>query len=649
ATGAVTLAGQDFENPADANGDNVYEVEVTVTDADGNTDPAIIKVTVTDVVETSDLAIGDENVNTPENTAITVTPVLTGTPIGAVTYGITGGADQGLFTIDPATGAVTLAGQDFENPADANGDNVYEVEVTVTDADGNTDPAIIKVTVTDVVETSDLAIGDENVNTPENTAITVTPVLTGTPIGAVTYGITGGADQGLFTIDPATGAVTLAGQDFENPADANGDNVYEVEVTVTDADGNTDPAIIKVTVTDVVETSDLAIGDENVNTPENTAITVTPVLTGTPIGAVTYGITGGADQGLFTIDPATGAVTLAGQDFENPADANGDNVYEVEVTVTDADGNTDPAIIKVTVTDVVETSDLAIGDENVNTPENTAITVTPVLTGTPIGAVTYGITGGADQGLFTIDPVTGAVTLAGQDFENPADANGDNVYEVEVTVTDADGNTDPAIIKVTVTDVVETSDLAIGDENVNTPENTAITVTPVLTGTPIGAVTYGITGGADQGLFTIDPVTGAVTLAGQDFENPADANGDNVYEVEVTVTDADGNTDPAIIKVTVTDVVETSDLAIGDENVNTPENTAITVTPVLTGTPIGAVTYGITGGADQGLFTIDPATGAVTLAGQDFENPADANGDNVYEVEVTVTDADGNTDPAIIK
>ncbi|WP_375563489.1 Ig-like domain-containing protein [Tenacibaculum maritimum] len=649
ATGAVTLAGQDFENPADANGDNVYEVEVTVTDADGNTDPAIIKVTVTDVVETSDLAIGDENVNTPENTAITVTPVLTGTPIGAVTYGITGGADQGLFTIDPVTGAVTLAGQDFENPADANGDNVYEVEVTVTDADGNTDPAIIKVTVTDVVETSDLAIGDENVNTPENTAITVTPVLTGTPIGAVTYGITGGADQGLFTIDPATGAVTLAGQDFENPADANGDNVYEVEVTVTDADGNTDPAIIKVTVTDVVETSDLAIGDENVNTPENTAITVTPVLTGTPIGAVTYGITGGADQGLFTIDPATGAVTLAGQDFENPADANGDNVYEVEVTVTDADGNTDPAIIKVTVTDVVETSDLAIGDENVNTPENTAITVTPVLTGTPIGAVTYGITGGADQGLFTIDPVTGAVTLAGQDFENPADANGDNVYEVEVTVTDADGNTDPAIIKVTVTDVVETSDLAIGDENVNTPENTAITVTPVLTGTPIGAVTYGITGGADQGLFTIDPVTGAVTLAGQDFENPADANGDNVYEVEVTVTDADGNTDPAIIKVTVTDVVETSDLAIGDENVNTPENTAITVTPVLTGTPIGAVTYGITGGADQGLFTIDPATGAVTLAGQDFENPADANGDNVYEVEVTVTDADGNTDPAIIK
>ncbi|WP_201293751.1 cadherin repeat domain-containing protein, partial [Tenacibaculum maritimum] len=446
-TGAVTLAGQDFENPADANGDNVYEVEVTVTDADGNTDPAIIKVTVTDVVETSDLAIGDENVNTPENTAITVTPVLTGTPIGAVTYGITGGADQGLFTIDPVTGAVTLAGQDFENPADANGDNVYEVEVTVTDADGNTDPAIIKVTVTDVVETSDLAIGDENVNTPENTAITVTPVLTGTPIGAVTYGITGGADQGLFTIDPATGAVTLAGQDFENPADANGDNVYEVEVTVTDADGNTDPAIIKVTVTDVVETSDLAIGDENVNTPENTAITVTPVLTGTPIGAVTYGITGGADQGLFTIDPATGAVTLAGQDFENPADANGDNVYEVEVTVTDADGNTDPAIIKVTVTDVVETSDLAIGDENVNTPENTAITVTPVLTGTPIGAVTYGITGGADQGLFTIDPVTGAVTLAGQDFENPADANGDNVYEVEVTVTDADGNTDPAIIK----------------------------------------------------------------------------------------------------------------------------------------------------------------------------------------------------------
>ncbi|WP_407266835.1 Ig-like domain-containing protein [Tenacibaculum maritimum] len=652
ATGAVTLPGQDFENPADANGDNVYEVEVTVTDADGNTDKATVAITVTDVVETAAITLADVNESTPENVAITETPALGGaTPIGVVTYTITGGEDQGLFTIDAATGAVTLPGQDFENPADANGDNVYEVEVTVTDADGNTDKATVAITVTDVVETAAITLADVNESTPENVAITETPALGGaTPIGVVTYTITGGEDQGLFTIDAATGAVTLPGQDFENPADANGDNVYEVEVTVTDADGNTDKATVAITVTDVVETAAITLADVNESTPENVAITETPALGGaTPIGVVTYTITGGEDQGLFTIDAATGAVTLPGQDFENPADANGDNVYEVEVTVTDADGNTDKATVAITVTDVVETAAITLADVNESTPENVAITETPVLTGTPIGTPTYTITGGEDQGLFTIDAATGAVTLPGQDFENPADANGDNVYEVEVTVTDADGNTDKATVAITVTDVVETAAITLADVNESTPENVAITETPALGGaTPIGVVTYTITGGEDQGLFTIDAATGAVTLPGQDFENPADANGDNVYEVEVTVTDADGNTDKATVAITVTDVVETAAITLADVNESTPENVAITETPVLTGTPIGTPTYTITGGEDQGLFTIDAATGAVTLPGQDFENPADANGDNVYEVEVTVTDADGNTDKATV-
>ncbi|WP_407322508.1 Ig-like domain-containing protein [Tenacibaculum maritimum] len=653
ATGAVTLPGQDFENPADANGDNVYEVEVTVTDADGNTDKATVAITVTDVVETAAITLADVNESTPENVAITETPALGGaTPIGVVTYTITGGEDQGLFTIDAATGAVTLPGQDFENPADANGDNVYEVEVTVTDADGNTDKATVAITVTDVVETAAITLADVNESTPENVAITETPALGGaTPIGVVTYTITGGEDQGLFTIDAATGAVTLPGQDFENPADANGDNVYEVEVTVTDADGNTDKATVAITVTDVVETAAITLADVNESTPENVAITETPALGGaTPIGVVTYTITGGEDQGLFTIDAATGAVTLPGQDFENPADANGDNVYEVEVTVTDADGNTDKATVAITVTDVVETAAITLADVNESTPENVAITETPVLTGTPIGTPTYTITGGEDQGLFTIDAATGAVTLPGQDFENPADANGDNVYEVEVTVTDADGNTDKATVAITVTDVVETAAITLADVNESTPENVAITETPALGGaTPIGVVTYTITGGEDQGLFTIDAATGAVTLPGQDFENPADANGDNVYEVEVTVTDADGNTDKATVAITVTDVVETAAITLADVNESTPENVAITETPALGGaTPIGVVTYTITGGEDQGLFTIDAATGAVTLLGQDFENPADANGDNVYEVEVTVTDADGNTDKATV-
>ena len=83
-------------------------------------------------------------------------------------------------------------------------------------------------------------------------------------------------------------------------------------------------------------------------------------------------------------------------------------------------------------------------------------------------------------------------------------------------------------------------------------------------------------------------------MIARDFESPADANTDNVYEVTLVATDDDGNTASEAFTVTVTDVVETAVFtidAIADTTV--AENTAFTsVTPNLSGaTPIGSVTY----------------------------------------------------------
>ena len=49
-----------------------------------------------------------------------------------------------------------------------------------------------------------------------------------------------------------------------------------------------------------------------------------------------------------------------------------------------------------------------------------------------------------------------------------------------------------------------------------------------------------------------------------------------------------------------------------------------------------APTYTVTGGTDQALFEVDPTTGVLSfLTAPDFENPSDADGDNVYMVQVT--------------
>ena len=65
-----------------------------------------------------------------------------------------------------------------------------------------------------------------------------------------------------------------------------------------------------------------------------------------------YSISGGVDQALFVIDFDGVLSFLNPPDFENPLDNNGDNIYEVEVTVTDSGLLTDSQTIEVTVTSV---------------------------------------------------------------------------------------------------------------------------------------------------------------------------------------------------------------------------------------------------------------------------------------------------------
>ena len=67
-------------------------------------------------------------------------------------------------------------------------------------------------------------------------------------------------------------------------------------------------------------------------------------------GGLIYSLTGGADEDLFSIDPDTGVLTFnAAPDFETPGDDGGDNVYDVQVTVSDADGLSNAQDIAVSV------------------------------------------------------------------------------------------------------------------------------------------------------------------------------------------------------------------------------------------------------------------------------------------------------------
>ncbi len=298
---------------------------------------------------------GLADVEVAENAAWT-SAVPTLDPVGTVTW-LAEGTDADHFTIDASNGVLSLAAQDFESPADANTDHAYEVTVRAVDASGNAATQAISVTVTDAVENIDQAIGiGGNLKVWENVGFRVSPYLAKKPVGEEKAWEVTGADATHFKLSDRTiyGVksyyLEMPIRDYENPVDANTDNVYEVTLTALgDDDGNPASKDLRVEVIDRPEIRTLRIsGLSNTTVQTNRPYTsARPTVSGKPVGQVTW-TTEGTDAYQFTIG-ARGVLRMAAQDYANPVDRNGDNVYEVTVRVTDEDDNTATRDLRITV------------------------------------------------------------------------------------------------------------------------------------------------------------------------------------------------------------------------------------------------------------------------------------------------------------
>jgi len=96
---------------------------------------------------------------------------------------------------------------------------------------------------------------------------------------------------------------------------------------------------------------EIELGDPNFSISENTGAVAKIIATDPDYNTTfTYSISGGADAALFQIEAATGVLSfVSAPDFEAPTDNGGDNVYDVEVEVSDG-SLIDTQAIAVTVT-----------------------------------------------------------------------------------------------------------------------------------------------------------------------------------------------------------------------------------------------------------------------------------------------------------
>ena len=182
------------------------------------------------------------------------------------------------------------------------------------------------------------------------------------------------------------------------------------------------------------------------------------------------------------------------------------------------------------------------------TPEN-SITGPTIVANEAV--FSFSLTGGADQALFTINPITGVLSFVNApDFEAPADSNADNIYELEVKVTDIVGLTATQTIAVTVTDVSDTFGVDLrATETQTTEEGGNSLVSVSLFTQPTAAVTLNFSSSdttegipsLSQMVFTTDNwnIDQTLNITGQDDQ---DIDGNVAYNLLVSsVSSSDTN------------------------------------------------------------------------------------------------------------
>jgi len=545
------------------------------------------------------------------------------------TFSISGGSDQAFFTIDTTTGELRFSNApDFETPQDADGNNVYIVDVTVQDSAGATDNQTLTINVADsneapnTINLSNTAIAE---NTDTNGGFSVGTLNTSDVDAgdSFTYSIVGGADAGVFSIGGASNdelILTDGVLNFEVQSS------YQVVVRTTDSGGLTRDETLTVTVSDVNEGPSIdstAITNATEDSVYNYTLTASDPDAGSTLSftAVTLPVW------LTLTDHGDGTATLSGTPSNDEV---GDHSIEIQVS----DGSlTEAQAFTLTV---ANTNDAPVitSSASVSLPENTTAVTTVIASDLDGDTVSYRISGGADAALFAINSSTGELTfISAPNYEAPADSDGNNLYEIEVTASDGNGGSDVRQLTITVTNVNETPiDLMPNGfsvaENTDTSSGYSLGVLSTADVDSGDSFTYSIVGGADAGVFSIGGASNdelILTDGVLNFENQSS------YQVVVRTTDSGGLTRDETLTVTVSDVNEAPSInsaAITNATEDSVYNYTLSASDPDSGAALAfsAVTL------PSWLTLTDHGDGTATLSGTPTNNDL---GDQSIEIQVS--------------
>jgi hypothetical protein len=270
------------------------------------------------------------------------------------------------FSIDSETGEVTLlANPDFESASE------YSFSVMAIDAAGNTSELQdVTLSINNLDESAPVITSGEDAEIDENSgAGQVVYIATADDSSDVSDGITfslGEASDAVFTIDSASGAVTLT-----TDSDYEVQNQYNFVVVATDAAGNQSDAqsvTLNINNTDdtapVITSADTAAAiDENTGAGQVVYTAIADDSADVSNG-VTFSLSADSDSAL-SIDASTGEVSLATDpDFETQSQ------YSFTVIASDGVNADSQQTVTLDINNVDEVAPVITSDSGSSIDEN---------------------------------------------------------------------------------------------------------------------------------------------------------------------------------------------------------------------------------------------------------------------------------------
>jgi ureidoglycolate hydrolase len=505
----ATLNGQPFTSGTAVTAEDAYTLVVTATDAAGKESSQTRPFTIDKTAP-----------------AIAITGAIDGTIVNTNVTPVFSAADTHLNAV-----TATLNGQPFTSGAVVSAEGDFTLVVTATDNCGNSSSQTARFSIDKTppaITTAGVPGGCVNVE--------VTPVFTA-------------ADLHLDTV-----TATLNGQPFTSGTAVTTEGVYTLQVQAGDRAGNASSEIRTFTIDRTVPV--IAISGAADNAIVNT--NVTPVFSAT-------------DAHLSAV-----TATLNGQPFASGMIVSAEGDYTLVVTATDNCGNSSSQTVRFTID---------------KTPP--VITITGVPNGRCVNVDVTPVFSVTDLHLNGV-----AAMLNNAPFTSGTIVSSEGDYTLRVQATDRAGNSSSETRTFTIDKTAPVISLAgVADGSiVNT------NVTPVFSA-------------ADAHLNAV-----SATLNGVSFTSGTVVSAEGDYTLVVTATDRCGNSSSRTLRFTID---------------KTPPAIAVT------GVPAGCVNVNVT--PQIQVTDLHPATVTVSLNGVPFTSGTAVTVEGSYTLQVTATDAAGNT------